>query len=133
MSLAFLYKANADLSFQMAAAAKTPEMRKKWTDLAVHWQTKATMGCQFVGTGTKHLDDGPSISPSLKTPEVSTRVENRGQDLAAPADQGIASLTPREKGTLAAIWTALQAEPTPSPSPALLVVERRAKSEQQAP
>ena len=102
MSLSFLYKANADLSFQMAGAAKTPEMRKQWTDLAVHWLKKAEMGDQFSELGTKHLDDGPTISPGVLAPAVPPLVEN--QDLIPP-------LTPRDRGTLAAVWTALQAGP----------------------
>ena len=97
MSLSFLYKANADLSFQMAGAAKTPEMRKQWTDLAVHWLKKAEMGDQFSELGTKHLDDGPTISPGVLAPAVPPLVEN--QDLIPP-------LTPRDRRTLAAVWTA---------------------------
>ena len=105
MSLAFMYKANAELSLKMAAAATTPEMRKKWTDLAAHWQKKSEMGDQFSEAGTKHLDDGPSISPSLTAPPVSPLVEN--QDL-------VPSLTQRDRGALLAVWSALQ-EPSGSP------------------
>ena len=93
MSLSFLYKANADLSFQMAGAAKTPEMRKQWTDLAVHWLKKAEMGDQFSELGTKHLDDGPTISPGVLAPavpplvEMDTREFKRGRTLVT-ADAG---------------------------------------------
>jgi len=48
-------------------------MRKQWTDLAVHWLKKAEMGDQFSELGTKHLDDGPTISPVLARSSAACR------------------------------------------------------------
>ena len=66
MSLLFLFHRNAELCLQMAAAAKSAEIRQEWTVLAKQWQHKAESHKAVSASEPTHqsVRSSPSLVPT---------------------------------------------------------------------